>query len=50
MSARQPLSSGIRNPLIFRETLLRVVQYHIGERKMGSSKREFDPEKSGRLK
>jgi hypothetical protein len=50
MGARQPLFSGIRNTLIFHETLHYVVQSRIVDRKMGSSKREFYPEKSGRLK
>jgi hypothetical protein len=50
MGARQPLSSGIRPTLIVHETLHYVVQSHIVDRKMGSSKREFYPEKSGRLK
>jgi hypothetical protein len=50
MGARQPRSLSIRPTLIFRETLHDVVQCHIVDRKMGSSKREFYPEKTGRLK
>jgi len=50
MGARQSRSLSIRPTLIFRETLHYVVQRHIVERKMGSSKREFYPEKTGRLK
>ena len=50
MGARQPRSLSLRPILIFRETLQDVVQWHIVDRKMGSSKREFYPEKTGRLK